>query len=174
MSIHIIIDGYNIIRQSAQLSEIETQDIQLGREALIHMLISYKKLKGHRITVVFDGIDAPGDHNLSDRVGGIDVKYSRRGESADAVIKRMAASVREKALVVSSDRDIKSHSESHGATAVDSTEFEEKVNMTMAFASDHFEAKKELDGWIPTTKKKGPRKRLPRKKRRAKSKINKL
>jgi predicted RNA-binding protein with PIN domain len=174
MAIHIIIDGYNLIRQSRQLSEIDVQDLQMGREALIHMLVAYKRLKGHRITVVFDGIDAPCRHNLRDRIEGIEIKFSRSGESADAVIKRMVAGAREKALIVSSDREIISHSESHGATTVGSAEFEEKVKMAMAFESNGFDMKKDLDGWRPTTKKKGPRKRLSRKERRAKTKIDKL
>ena len=59
MSIHILIDGYNLIRQSPELSELDRQDIQLGRAALIDMLVVYKKLKHHKITIVFDGVDAP-------------------------------------------------------------------------------------------------------------------
>ena len=54
MPIHIIIDGYNLIRRSKKLSAFDVQDIQLGREALIDMLATYKKIKAHRITVVFD------------------------------------------------------------------------------------------------------------------------
>jgi len=38
MSIHIIIDGYNLIRQSTTLSILDQQDIMLGREALVDML----------------------------------------------------------------------------------------------------------------------------------------
>ncbi len=39
MPIHIIIDGYNLIRQSSALSVLDNQDIQLGREALIDQLL---------------------------------------------------------------------------------------------------------------------------------------
>jgi predicted RNA-binding protein with PIN domain len=46
MSIHIIIDGYNLIRQSGYLSGLDLQDIQLGRQALIDML--ERSTKGHR------------------------------------------------------------------------------------------------------------------------------
>ena len=55
MSIHIIIDGYNLIRQSTTLSALDQQDIMLGREALVDTLAAYRKIKHHRITVVFDG-----------------------------------------------------------------------------------------------------------------------
>ncbi|MCD4762468.1 MAG: NYN domain-containing protein, partial [Desulfobacterales bacterium] len=48
MSLHIIIDGYNLIRQSTTLSDLDGQDIQLGREALLNMLVAYKKIKHHK------------------------------------------------------------------------------------------------------------------------------
>ena len=55
MSVHIIIDGYNLIRQSAALKIIDKNDLQLGRETLINKLAAYKRIKGHQITIVFDG-----------------------------------------------------------------------------------------------------------------------
>ena len=45
--------------QSSSLSALDRQDIQLGREALLHTLSAYKKIKRHMITVVFDGTNAP-------------------------------------------------------------------------------------------------------------------
>ena len=73
MSIHIIIDGYNLIRQSKQLSVLDLEDIQLGREALIDMLAAYKKIKAHRITVVFDGTRSPLLSLQRDRQKGITI-----------------------------------------------------------------------------------------------------
>ena len=106
MPLHIIVDGYNLIRNSAALKMLDRQDIQLGREALVEMLAAYKKVKHHKITVVFDGADAPIFSQSHDRVKGITVRFSRAGETADDLIKRMAAHDREKALIVSSDREI--------------------------------------------------------------------
>ena len=88
MSIHIIIDGYNLIRQSNRLSILDLQDIQLGRDALVDMLAAYKKVKSHRITVVFDGTRAPLFSQQRTRLKGITVIFSHKGESADTVIKK--------------------------------------------------------------------------------------
>ncbi len=52
MSLHIIIDGYNLIRKSNMLSSIDHQDIQMGREALIDILASYKKINRLNIGIV--------------------------------------------------------------------------------------------------------------------------
>ena len=51
----ILIDGYNLIRQSDILRNYERQSLEAGRRALISKLIEYEKKKGHKITVVFDG-----------------------------------------------------------------------------------------------------------------------
>ncbi len=90
MSIHIIIDGYNLIRQSNSFSDLDRQDIQLGREALLDTLATYKRIKRHKITVVFDGTNAPPFSQSENRIKGIKVKFSRRGELADSLIKSPA------------------------------------------------------------------------------------
>ena len=174
MALHIIIDGYNFIRQSNAFSGLDRADIQLGREALIESLAAYKRLKGHRITVVFDGIDSPAFSMEKDRVKGIDIRFSRRGELADAVIKRMAKRLREKALVVTSDREIADYAAAEGAVSVNSPEFEDKLAMASYFDAKGAEDVAEDAGWEPTTKKKGPRRRLSKRARRKKIKMQKL
>ena len=173
MSIHIIIDGYNLIRQSDSFSDLDRRDIQLGREALLDTLAAYQRIKRHMITVVFDGTNAPPFSQHNNRVKGIEVKFSRSGESADSVIKRMANREREKALVVSSDLDIVNFAAAKGAATIRSPDFEEKIAMAVYMEAKGVESKDE-GGWIPTTKKKGPKKRLSKRKRRNRIKIRKL
>jgi len=173
MAIHIIIDGYNLIRQSKTLSNLDRQDIQLGRKFLLKMLAEYKKIKRHKITVVFDGTNAHFSSPFKDKIKGIDIRFSRIGESADTVIKKMAAKEREKALVVSSDLEIVNAVVSHGTATINSPMFEEKIAMAEYMSAKGFD-RKNKEGWIPTTKKKGPSKRLSKRKRKSRLKINKL
>ncbi len=172
MSIHIIIDGYNLIRQSDSLYTLDRRDIQLGRKSLLDTLAEYKRIKRHKITVVFDGANAPYFSQRKDQIKGIEIKFSRGGESADTVIKRMAAREREKALVVSSDLDVVNFATSKGAATISSHAFEEKIAMSAHMNTKRIE--NEDGGWIPTTKKKGPSRRLSKKKRRDRAKIRKL
>jgi predicted RNA-binding protein with PIN domain len=173
MSIHIIIDGYNLIRQSNQLSALDLQDIQLGRDALVDRLAAYKKIKAHRITVVFDGSDPPGLVRRRDRHKGITLVFSHAGESADAVIKQMARREGAKALVVSSDLDIVRSVQAQGAATISATDFENKL--TLAYCTGETEIDRDAyTGWTPTTQKKGPRRRLSKKKRKNRAKIRKL
>ena len=173
MSIHIIIDGYNLIRQSPDLSRLERRDLQTGREALMDLLAGYKKIKAHRITVVFDGTRAPGFTPERDQYKGVAVVFSRQGETADSVIKKMAAREREGALVVSSDRDVTQYAQSRGAAIIESPAFEEKLQLTAYLEMKGLE-EEPASGWEPTTRKKGPRRRLPKKARRSRAKIRKL
>lgn len=171
---HIIVDGYNLIRQSPELFELDRRDIQTGRDALIDMLSAYHRLKRHPITIVFDGINAPLFSRRQDRVKGIRIVFSRTGETADTVIKRMAAREREKALVVSSDRAVVDRAASSGAATISSPAFEDKIRMAAFLSGAGATGEDEDTGWIPTTRKKGPSRRLRKRDRRSRRKIKKL
>ncbi len=174
MTIHIIIDGYNLIRQSSELAALDRKALEFGRDALVDLLASYKKIKPHRITVVFDGTMEPSLYGSRDQIKGIAIRYSHGGESADDVIRQMARREKEKALVVSSDREVMNAAESAGATVMDSCAFEDKLVMTRYFSMKGSEEPDELSGWIPTTRKKGPSRRLSKKKRKAQARLRKL
>jgi predicted RNA-binding protein with PIN domain len=174
MSLHIVIDGYNLIRQSNQLSVLDQQALQAGRDRLVDLLAAYKKFKAHKITVVFDGGQAPVGLPRSERVKGIDVRYSRRGELADALIKRIAARERERVLVVSSDAQVAGYAAAKGAATIAAAEFEERLFMAQYEDQKATGQKEEAVGWQPTTRKKGPARRLPKKQRKARMKRSKL
>jgi len=173
MGMHIIIDGYNLVRRSQELSRLDRADITRGREALIEKLAIYRRFKPHRITVVFDGAGAPILSPVRDRVKGIRIVFSRGGETADAVIGRMARQERETALVVSSDLAVARNARAWGAAVIESAEFEAR----MAMASD-------LEGGEPagenphprrvSTRKKGEGRRLPKRLRQNRRRTAKL
>lgn len=173
MSLHIIIDGYNLIRQSASLSRLDEQDILLGREALMDKLAAYRKIKHHPITVVFDGQNSPAFAQQRRRQKGISIRFSPKRTSADEVIKRMACREREKAMVVSSDRDVIDYAAACGAATISAQQFEAKIDMAGHF-DGHDDETDDNKAWTPTTKKKGPARRLSKRQRRNRSKIKKL
>lgn len=173
MSMHIIIDGYNLIRRSQHLGAVDRRDIQMGREALVDMLAAYKKMRPHRITVVFDGTRTPGFSMQRDLHKGIALIFSHWDETADSVIKRLARREKQKALVVSSDRDVSDSAAAAGAATIGTREFENKMAMAVQM-NGHEDAGEASNGWHPSTRKKGPARRLPKKKRRSRLKIGKL
>ena len=123
----IIVDGYNVIRQWPALAMLDRADLQSGREALLRELGSYRRNKGHRITVVFDGREQGGFSEATQHVGGVAVRYSRQGETADAVIARLAREGGSGILVVSSDREVSVATRRQGAACVSSLEFIERL-----------------------------------------------
>ncbi|MFO7709217.1 MAG: NYN domain-containing protein [Desulfobacterales bacterium] len=172
MATHIIVDGYNLIRRSPTLSRLDRRDLALGREALISGLAAYRKIKPHRITVVFDGVDAPADSPARDVQRGVHVLFSRCGETADAVIVRLAGQEREKALVVTSDGAVARAAQACGAAAIDSPEFEFYLMQAAVKEAVPFEeepAARRVD-----TRKKGAGHRLPKRVRKNLNKASKL
>jgi predicted RNA-binding protein with PIN domain len=112
----IIIDGYNLIG-------IYHKDLEKQRNLLIEILIEYRKKKGHNITVVFDGWKTGGLQENQSVIGGVKVIYSRLGEKADSVIKRIISSERQEWIVVTSDRDIEAYAWTSGSVAISSEDF---------------------------------------------------
>ena len=176
---HIIIDGYNLIRQSVALRRYERFSLEAGRKALIRFTALYKRRKGHKVTVVFDGWEAGPAEEERDRQEGIDIVYSRRGEKADDVIKRMVQHGGEECVVVSSDRDIADFVSRRGGTAVSSQEFEalidrvkDRMSDTQPRSDEGYD--KEEDDVKEGVRRKGPSRRLSRKKKAAIVKLRKL
>lgn len=139
----IIIDGYNLIG-------IAHKDLQKKREELINMLINYRKIKGHDITVVFDGWKSGSNNEFKTVTGGITVIYSRLGIKADAVIKRMISESSKELIVITSDREISSHAWSHGSIPIPSSLFISKIESLDKVCSGEYEP---LDEDIEPTRK---------------------
>jgi predicted RNA-binding protein with PIN domain len=176
MGLHVIVDGYNFIRRSHHLNELDRQDILLGREALQDMLFAYKKVRRHRITVVFDGQNTLSGVGLAaqPKAKGIRVVFSRNGRSADDVIKKMASREREKALIVSSDNAVHDFCASQGSAVMHSEDFEQTIYQSLYSSGDELDVEINEGHRKQGTKKKGPAKRLSKKERRHRRRVNKL
>jgi len=85
--------------------------------------VKYHKRKGHDIAVVFDGWKTGGAQENHSIVGGVRVIYSRLGEKADSVIRRMVFSDRRGWVVVTSDRDVAATAWAAGAVPISSADF---------------------------------------------------
>jgi len=176
-TMHILIDGYNLIRQSVSLKRFERQSLDAGRKALIAWLADYRKRKDHRITVVFDGWESGSAQEEREYSCGISIIYSSRGVKADDVLKRITASADEEILVISSDREISSYATRRGKATLSSAEFESIVSrQSSASAYDQLPVQKDEDDEENSrpVNKKGTAHRLSRAQRHAQSKISKL
>jgi predicted RNA-binding protein with PIN domain len=175
---HIIVDGYNLIRQSDVLRGHERQSLEAGRKALIRGLAQYKRMRGHRITVVFDGWEGGSPLEERDLAGGVAIIYSRLGEKADEVIKRLVATGSEEILVVTSDREIATFAARRGKGTIASPEFAARLDQLAAAPPQDTETPAEAEeddtDRRDAAKKKGPARRLSKQKRAALARIKKL
>jgi predicted RNA-binding protein with PIN domain len=119
MAVHLLIDGYNLIGSEKGL----TGKLEERRKRLLDRLQRYRAIKGHSITVVFDGWRNGWVHEIEERVGDVTVIFSKRGETADEVILRLASELGERCVVVSSDRELQRSAAASGAATVYAGEF---------------------------------------------------
>jgi uncharacterized protein len=179
---HIIVDGYNLIRQSDIFRHLERKSLEEGRHALIRSLAAYRKIRGHRVTVVFDGWEGGSPTEARDLAGGVEIIYSRLGEKADEVIKRLLAEGSEESLVVTSDREIAVFATRRGKTAIAAAPFDALLARSAAGGGGGSspadvpgatEGEEEEDGRTGM-KKKGPSRRISKRKRAALASFKKL
>jgi len=123
----IVIDGYNLLKTVPECRALEASDPESARDHLLTQLGRYQSLKGHHLTVVFDGWLSGHPVERRVRVHGVQVIYSKRGELADAVIRRLAPQVAHQGVVVTSDRELASRVRQTGAEVISSAEFGERL-----------------------------------------------
>src|SRR6266849_1691962 len=157
MPIHLIIDGYNLLGVRGGMRG----DVEARREQLIRDLAGYRQRKGHPVTVVFDGWRAGHPVEQAEWREGLEVVYSRQGETADTVIKRLAERYGSDSAIVSSDREVTNFARVHGCVVITSGDFETRLQVSGArpFARK-LEDEEETVRRDP--KKKGNPKKLPK------------
>jgi len=86
---YLIVDGHSVIFGWPELRKLQARRGSLAREALIKRLRDYQDWTGVRVVVVFDGkgrkIEATSDP------ADVQVFYSRTGQTADAIVERLAS-----------------------------------------------------------------------------------
>lgn len=152
----ILIDGYNLIGTAHA-------DLQAERNRLVSHLAAYRKTKGHDITVVFDGWRMGSHREETTTVAGIKIIYSRLGDKADLVIKRIIDAADRELIVITSDRDIMLHAWAHGCVPVQSPVFEPYLSGS----TDRGDEPEEEDA--PETRKGNPR--MPSRREKALSRV---
>ena len=86
---YLIVDGHSIIFAWPELRKLQARRSALAREALLKQLRHYQDWTGVRVVIVFDGKGKKID--ASSEPGDIQIFYSRTGQSADAIIERLAS-----------------------------------------------------------------------------------
>lgn len=99
---YLIVDGHSVIFAWPDLAALHRTRATAARHELERRLARYQDASGVRVVLVFDGrgsrVDAAGEPE------GIQVFYSRRGQTADSIIERLCARyAQQHELTVASD-----------------------------------------------------------------------
>jgi predicted RNA-binding protein with PIN domain len=101
---YLIVDGHSAIFGWPEMERLHTRRSSLARDALVRKLRDYQDYTGIRTVVVFDGKGSVASDQSEPH--GVQVFYSRSGQTADAIIERLASRYAEKfeLVVATSDR----------------------------------------------------------------------
>jgi predicted RNA-binding protein with PIN domain len=110
---HLLVDGYNVTKRGFGEMSLEQQ-----RNRLVGGLGGIAAQTGAEVTVVFDGAERV--HGLPPAPRGVRVLFSKKGETADELIRRLvrAEPAGRPVVVVSSDREVADGVRRHGAYPV--------------------------------------------------------
>ena len=86
---YLIVDGHSIIFAWPELRKLHARRSSLGREALLKQLRDYQDWTGVHVVVVFDGKGKKVE--ATSEPADVQIFYSRSGQSADAIIERLAS-----------------------------------------------------------------------------------
>src|SRR3954467_3517826 len=86
---YLIVDGHSVIFAWPDLRKLHQRRTVLAREALAKRLRDYQDWTGIKVVLVFDGrgsdvTDSADPHEIQ-------IFYSRKGQTADAIVERLAS-----------------------------------------------------------------------------------
>jgi hypothetical protein len=167
----LLIDGYNLLHSGRTLATLNSIELQWERDRLIDKLSLYRQVKSNEIIVVFDGWQAGWITEKRERKKGIDLIFSKVGEKADEVIKRLIKEKGSGAIAVTSDREISNYANKLSVPVIPSDQFLEKMDQVSMGVKEGYDEEEEEEKQL---KKKGSSRQLSKKEKRLRGAMKKL
>jgi predicted RNA-binding protein with PIN domain len=132
--VRILVDGFSLLHSWSQLAPGKPRHSAVAREELIHRLTQYHDACGTPITIVFDGAKTGRDPDETASTAGVEILYSRAGQTADQIIERTAFRLKSygEVLVVTDDQAERETVQSFGASSSSCANFVQTVNAQLA------------------------------------------
>ena len=134
----LIIDGYNVLFNWPELSEMAKIDLGLARTRLTEILGDYAAFKNIRMVLVFDGYRAKGNPGQKSRWEKVEIVYTKEGQTGDAYIESLATRIGHNysTRVVTSDSLVQLSSFRSGLLRMSARELRESVENARGEISD--------------------------------------
>lgn len=120
---YLFIDGYNIINQWSYFKNI-SKSIDESRQKIIELLVEYQAFRGINVIIVFDAHLVKGSLEKREKVGGLEVVYTKEHETADSYIEKQLDKIGryEIVQVATSDNSIQQIVLARGGTRISAHE----------------------------------------------------
>ena len=134
----LIIDGYNVLFNWPELSEMAKIDLGLARTRLIEILGDFAAFKNYRMVLVFDGYRAKGNPGQKSRWEKVEIVYTKEGQTGDAYIESLATRIGPNyaTRVVTSDSLVQLSSFRSGLLRMSARELRESVESSQGEIRD--------------------------------------
>jgi uncharacterized protein len=87
--VRILVDGYSLLHGWPELAPNQPRFSAAARDELVQLLTLYADAAGTPVTVVFDGAGPRYSRPQAEELRGVEILYSRRGQTADQIIERV-------------------------------------------------------------------------------------
>ena len=137
---YLIVDGYNMIFAWEELAALAEQDLDAARRRLCDLLSSYAGFTQCHLVVVFDGYRQKGNPGEKSQQQGLQVVFTKEGETADAYMEALASRIggNYAVRVATSDALVQLSSFRSGVLRMSARELWEDVQHTREEMGKHF------------------------------------
>ena len=132
--VRILVDGYSLLHHWPELAPGRARHSFHARDALVAALTQYQDSSGTPVTLIFDGGGAPPDTPKNETAkDGIEVLFSKKGQTADQIIERVAHLMKPygEVLAVTNDYSEREKVISLGGSACSCENFLDMLNDTV-------------------------------------------
>ena len=134
--VRILVDGFSLMHSWPELAPGKPRHASVVRDELINRLTQYHDACGTPITIVFDGAGSKREvaETAPATVTGVEILYSRAGQTADRLIEQAAYRLKDygEVLVVTDDFAERETVSSFGAAASSCQNFIQTVESELA------------------------------------------
>ena len=102
---YLLVDGYNIIYASKELSNLAATDLKAARDALVDILHNFQGFRREKVLLVFDAYRVPGGKEHVEEKGELVIIYTKEAETADQYIEKAAHEISKKYRVTVATSD---------------------------------------------------------------------
>ena len=126
---YLLVDGYNVIFSWQNLKKLAEENIDAARTALVNTMCNYQGFKKCELILVFDAYKVKGGVEKTERVGNINIVYTKEAETADMYIEKVTHKIARsnRVRVVTSDGLEQIIILGNGALRISSAAFYEEV-----------------------------------------------